>query len=128
ATGFSALLNNTMGNHNTANGFNTLAMNTTGSNNTADGQGALNHVTTGSSNIALGSSAGVNLTTGSNNIDIGNVGVAGDSAKIRIGKQGTQKATFVAGIYNVNETGTIKPVYINSNGQLGTLGLPSSRR
>src|SRR6185312_8033065 len=48
--------------------------------------------------------------------------------KIRIGKQGTQTATFIAGIYNVNEGGTIKPLYINSNGQLGTQAPASSRR
>ena len=40
----------------------------------------------------------LNLTTGGNNIDIGNVGVAGDANMIRIGKQGTQTGTFVAGI------------------------------
>ena len=84
--------------------------------------------TTGSSNIALGSNAGINLTTGSNNIDIGAPGVAGESKKIRIGKQGTQSATFIAGIYNVNEGGTIKPLFINSNGQLGTQAPASARR
>ncbi len=74
---------------------------------------------TGSNNTALGSGAGISVTTGGNNIDIGNPGVAGDAKKIRIGKQGTQIATFIAGIYNVNEGGTIKPLFINSNGQLG---------
>jgi hypothetical protein len=49
---------------------------------------------TGSSNIAVGSQAGSNLTTGSNNIHIGNLGVAGESGKIRIGKQGTQNGTL----------------------------------
>jgi uncharacterized coiled-coil protein SlyX len=53
---------------------------------------------------------------------------AGESKKIRIGKQGTQTATFIAGIYNVNEGGTIKQLYINSNGQLGTQAPASSRR
>jgi hypothetical protein len=60
------------------------------------------------------------------NIDIGNQGVAGESSTIRIGQ--IQTATYVAGIYNVNEGGTILPVYINSDGQLGTQGSPSSRR
>ena len=46
-------------------------------------------------------------------------GVAGDARKIRIGAAGTHTATFIAGVYNVNEGGTIKPLYINSNGQLG---------
>jgi uncharacterized coiled-coil protein SlyX len=76
----------------------------------------------------LGSSAGINLTTGSSNIDIGAPGTAGESKKIRIGKQGTQNATFIAGIYNVNEGGTIKPLYINGNGQLGTQAPASARR
>ena len=76
----------------------------------------------------MGSNAGINLTTGSNNIDIGAPGAAGESKKIRLGKQGTQTATFIAGIYNVNEGGTIKPLYINSNGQLGTQAPASARR
>src|SRR5205823_3398536 len=63
-----------------------------------------------------------------NNIDIGAPGVAGEAATIRIGVQGTQTRTFVAGIYNVNEGGTIKPLYINSNGQLGTQAPASARR
>src|SRR5438105_9201054 len=33
-----------------------------------------------------------------------------------------------AGIYNVNEGGTIKPVYVNNNGQLGTQPPASFRR
>jgi uncharacterized coiled-coil protein SlyX len=75
----------------------------------------------------LGSSAGTNVTSGSNNIDIGNSGVAGDAAKIRIGSA-VQTATFIAGIYNVSEGGTIKPVYINSNGRLGTQPPASARK
>ena len=145
ATGVAVLFKNTTGNNNTAEGSEALFSNTTGSNNTADGllalenntighdniaEGfeALANNTTGSSNIALGSNAGINLTTGSNNIDIGAPGTAGESKKIRIGKQGTQIATFIAGIYNVNEGGTIKPLYINSNGQLGTQAPASARR
>jgi hypothetical protein len=54
----------------------------------------------------LGFNAGMNLTAGSNNIDIGNVGVAGEAAKIRIGKQGTQNGTFIAGIFGVPITGS----------------------
>jgi hypothetical protein len=36
----------------------------------------------------IGSNAGIHLSTGDSNIDIGNQGVAGDSAKIRIGSKG----------------------------------------
>ena len=63
-----------------------------------------------------------------NNIDIGNVGVAGEVGKIRIGTAGRQTSAFIAGIYNVSEGGTIKPVYINSSGRLGTQPPASSRR
>jgi uncharacterized coiled-coil protein SlyX len=65
----------------------------------------------------LGSTAGASLTSGSNNIDIGNVGVAGETAKIRIGKQGTQNGTFIAGIFGVPVTGST--VVVNSTGKLG---------
>src|SRR5439155_18138814 len=54
--------------------------------------------------------------------------IAGEGGKIRIGKQGTQNSAFIAGIYNVSEGGTIKPVYINSSGRLGTQPPASSRR
>jgi len=128
ASGVDALFSNTTGNANTADGVFALHGNTVGHDNTASGNQTLYNNTSGNFNIGLGSGAGLNVTTGSNNIDIGNVGVAGDAAKIRIGKQGTQIATFIAGIFNVNEGGTIKPLYINSNGQLGTQPPPSSRR
>ncbi|PYK56398.1 MAG: hypothetical protein DME47_02055, partial [Verrucomicrobia bacterium] len=88
-------------------------------NNTACGSAALIKNTTGSNNIALGSNTGQNLTTGSNNIDIGTnvLGVAGEANTIRIGKQGTQKNTFVAGIFGTAVTGS--QVVVNANGKLG---------
>jgi uncharacterized coiled-coil protein SlyX len=73
----------------------------------------------------LGSNAGANLTTGSNNIDIGAPGVAGESNKIRIGKQGTQNGTFIAGVFGVTMTGS--PVVVNSSGKLGISGTSSAR-
>jgi uncharacterized coiled-coil protein SlyX len=60
------------------------------------------------------------LTTGSNNIDIGSVGVAGESNKIRIGKVGTQSATFIAGIYGTTVSKGVA-VYVSSSGLLGTV-------
>jgi hypothetical protein len=84
----------------------------------ADGHQALYSNTTGSGNIALGDLAGINLTTGDNNIDIGNSGVAGESNTIRIGTQGTQNRTFIAGISGAAVIG--RPVMINGNGRLGT--------
>jgi Chaperone of endosialidase len=58
-------------------------------------------------------------------IGAGVLGTAGDANKIRIGNS-THTATFIGGIYNKTEGGTIKPVYINS--QLGTQPPASSRR
>jgi uncharacterized coiled-coil protein SlyX len=67
----------------------------------------------------LGATAGSNLTTGSYNIDIGNEGQHGEANTIRIGKRGTQTATFIAGI-----SGAIVPtgvaVIVDGTGHLGT--------
>src|SRR5207248_9612613 len=105
--------------NNSASGFFALQNNGGGHDNTAHGFQALKGNMSGNNNVAVGSNAGANLTTGSNNIDIGaNVpGVAGEAGKIRIGKQGTQNGTFIAGIAGVPVTGS--PVVVNSNGKLG---------
>jgi hypothetical protein len=124
ADGASALYLNTNGLNNTAAGFEALHGNTTGNSNTASGYHALYRNTTGSSNIAIGESAGINLTTGSNNIDIGARGVAGESNKIRVGKQGTHNGTFIAGISGVAVMGS--QVVVNPNGKLGVAA--SSKR
>jgi len=121
ATGDSALHSTSNSIYNTATGYQALYSDTSGHDNTADGVQALYSNTTGNSNIALGSSAGTNLTTGSNNIDIGNAGVAADAKTIRIGAQGTQNATFVAGIYGINVGSGGISVYANASGQLGTV-------
>ena len=73
----------------------------------------------------MGDCAGVNLTTGSNDIDIGNVGAAGESNTIRIGTQGIQTATYVAGIYGAT-IGSGVTLRISNQGRLGTM--PSSAR
>jgi hypothetical protein len=125
AAGLNALLSNTEGNDNTATGHSALQSNITGNDNTAEGHDALLNNTTGSNNIALGHGAGSNLTTGNNNIDIGFIGVAGQSNTIRIGTQGTQTATFIAGV-NGAAVGGGGAVRVNANGQLGTA--PSSAR
>ena len=114
--GSQALFNNTTGLSNTANGYQALYSNQTGGSNTATGVQALFR-TTGGGNIALGVQAGVNLTTGSNNIDIGSPGVAGESSKIHIGRQGTHNGTFIAGISGVAGTGS--HVVVNAMGKLG---------
>ena len=117
ADGLNALGHNSTGNRNTADGVNALFGNTTGNNNTASGEAALFRNTTGSSNIAVGVNAGSNLTIGNNNIHIGNVGVAGEARTIRVGMQGTQTRTFIAGISGVAVAGSA--VVANANGQLG---------
>jgi hypothetical protein len=122
AVGSLALSANTSGYYNVGIGYNALAANTGGSN-TAVGSNAL-WDSTGSSNIAIGFNAGQNVTSGSNNIEIGNNGNSLDNGTILIGTPGTQTSFFAAGIYGVNSNGI--PVYINSNGQLGTIS--SSRR
>ena len=104
---------------NTGNGLEALFHNTTGNGNTASGFNALLRNTTGNNNTAVGFSAGQNLTVGDNNIDIGaNVlGNAGEANTIRIGKQGTQKNTFIAGIFGIAVTGS--SVVVSSTGKLG---------
>jgi len=124
ANGAFALSSDTTGSDNTATGEEALEANTTGHDNTANGTNALLNNITGSSNIAIGSSAGLNLTTGSNDIDIGNAGVAAEANTIRIGTQGTQTKTFIAGVSATAVTGST--VKVNSNGQIGVA--PSSER
>jgi hypothetical protein len=125
ASGVNALLQNTFGGENAASGVNALYSNTFGGINTANGAYALWHNTVGGNNIGIGFDAGANVVNGSNNIEIGTSGTADESNTIRIGKLGTQTATFIAGINSAMlSSGT--PVVINSNQQLGVL--PSSAR
>ena len=124
ATGREALVFNTTGGANTAMGDRALHDNTTGSENTATGFHALFNNTTGNENIALGFRAGSDLTTGDHNIDIGNPGQPGESSTIRIGTQGTQTKTFIAGISDAAIGGM--EVRVNQNGRLGIE--PSSKR
>src|SRR5208282_4603508 len=126
ADGVQALNANTNGFDNTASGYQALFSNTLGAQNAAAGAYALYNNTFGDANIALGYSAGYNLTTGSDNIDIGNNGVAGEGSTIRIGSPGAQTKTFIAGISGVTISPSGGAVYVNANGQLGTVN--SSRR
>jgi Chaperone of endosialidase len=124
ACGFAALAFTTTGFDNTATGTESLQFNTSGTFNTAIGNQALQNITTGLNNVALGDSAGLNHTgDDGQNIDIGNLGVAGDNRTTRIGA--SQLRTFIAGIYGATASGGT-PVYVNSDGQLGTI--TSSRR
>ncbi len=98
-------------------GLNALFFTTAGSN-TAVGSNALATDTTGTGNIGLGYFAGSNISSGSNNIDIGNSAPGNESDTIRIGN--TQTAAFLAGVSGVTVASGVQ-VYIDSNGQLGTL-------
>ena len=122
--GTGALGSNTTGDNNTASGYQALYSNTEGSSNTATGVNALVANTTGSDNIALGNNAGSVPVAGVNNIHIGHAGVAGETRVIRLGRQGTQLKTFIAGIRGVPVSGAA--VIISSTGQLGVAS--SSRR
>ena len=126
ATGQFALFSNSTGSENLAYGSGALFSNTTGNSNAAYGGDGLFGNTTGSFNVAVGFEAGSGLTTGDNNINIGAYvsGSAGESNTIRIGTQGTQTGTFIAGISGTAVMG--RPVFVTSNGQLGVQ--PSSRR
>jgi hypothetical protein len=135
AYGANALASNTTGANNTAFGYESLQANTTGKGNAAQGVNALSSNTTGirnlgignnalynnngSYNIGLGFEGGYNVTTGSNNIEIGTSGTASDNNTIRIGVQGTQTFTSIAGIFGTTLTGSA--VYVTSTGQLGVV-------
>jgi hypothetical protein len=113
-----------MGDGNTATGVNALYHNTTGIYNSASGFGALRNNTGGSSNIAVGYQAGISLTTGGNNIEIGSAGLAGESNVIRLGTQGVQTKTVIAGISTAMVSGAA--VVVSAGGQLGVV-LSSAR-
>ena len=72
----------------------------------------------------MGYLAGANVT-GNNNIDIGYYGGAAESSTIRIGTNGTQNTTYIAGIYGSTAAGGL-PVEVTSSGQL--VYVPSSVR
>jgi Chaperone of endosialidase len=120
ATGLSALYSNTIGTYNTAFGNGALLSNTTASDNTAFGTSALPYDPTGSNNIAVGFQAGLNVKTGSDDIEIGNEGAAADNKVIKIGTEGTQKKTYIAGIYGNTAVNGLA-VVIGSNGELGAV-------
>jgi len=67
----------------------------------------------------------MNVTTGSFTISIGNMGLASDTNMIRIGTDGIQTTTYIAGISGVTVPGGVG-VIIDSSGHLGTI-VSSSR-
>ena len=140
-TGLDAGYGNTTGVGNTFYGGETGEGNFTGSDNTFYG-GAAGYQNNGSYNTFIGNFAGYNNTTGDQDIYIGNLGASSgtESNALRLGFPYStdsstcgfsqpppcgQNVTYIAGIYGSTSSGGI-PVYINANGQLGTL--TSSRR
>jgi len=124
AIGAGALNYNITGTRNTAIGYQALQSDMLGFSNTAIGSGTFANLNgNGGINIAIGDSAGYNLTNGEGNIYIASRGVATEFGTTRIGDD--QSAAFIGGIWGVTANGGT-PVYINSDGQLGTIS--SSRR
>ena len=112
---------NTIGVYNTFTGQYAGSSNQTGSYNTFIGQAAGYGNTEGQSNVFVGRSAGAYNTIGSSNIYIGTWGPPSgtESYAIRIGQADTHTAAYLAGVYHSTAAGGL-PVYVNSNGQLGT--------
>lgn len=138
-SGLNAGYSNTTGNWNTFNGGYTGFANSTGVNNTFTGYQAGYSTTEGGSNTFIGSQAGYSNMTGShniligfnagnqniigdNNIYIGSEGYsAGEFNTIRIGRNppNNQGFVYIEGVYGEYVYQGL-PVYINSDGQLGT--------
>ena len=92
-----------------------------------DMAGSSSYSVNGSNNVFVGAGAGSAETNDvSNNIEIGNTGPAPNgSNSILIGTQGTQTATYIAGIFPTGVANT-NPVCVLATGQLGVCS--SSRR
>ena len=119
AVGWRSLFNNKSGSGNTAEGLQAMFFNRHGNSNVAVGQFALGNNMKGSHNIALGFDAGMN-TKRNNNIMIGNDGAEEDARVIRIGTEGTQTNSYIAGISGVTVAGGVG-VVVDASGHLGTL-------
>jgi hypothetical protein len=121
AFGMEALYSNSTNGKNSAFGQRALQY-STGTGNTAVGRWALRFNSTGSYNVAIGMNAGENQNTGSNNIYLANMGAAGESGQIKIGRSGVHSAARIFGIRGVT-TGVADAtsVLIDSTGQLGTI-------
>lgn len=124
ALGTAALVNNDNGDSNTAVGAFALQTNTIGGANTAVGHGALQN-STGDFLTAIGANAGTDPDIGSNNVYIADPGFAGDENVLSIGGIAASgidfTATYIGGIYGAEvNTGSALPVYVDTDGHLGT--------
>ena len=128
AVGYQANAYNSMGSYNTSLGYNAL-LGQGGQNSaqsTAVGDRALQN-SYGSGNIAIGYRAGYNLTNESGDIYVGSTGATGDYSVIRIGTQGPQLQTYIAGISGtaVSDPGSAQAVVVDDTGNLGAVDLSS---
>lgn len=121
----------TNGTSNTIVGATSGSQITGGATNTIVGRSSAANITTGSNNIMVGSALGANYASSeSNNILIGNgiTGIALEANTMRIGAgtgagSGQLNKTFISGIRGITPaTNDGIPVYVNSLGQLGTVG------
>ena len=129
ALGTAAIVNNDNGTNNSAVGAFALQTNTNGNNNTAVGNAALQN-STGDFNNAVGAGAGTDPGIGSNNVYIGDPGFGGDENVISIGgiaASGTPyENTFIGGIFMTAVSTHALPVYVDSDGHLGTTPMNAS--
>src|SRR4029078_13022525 len=129
ATGTSALFSNTNGDNNTATGSQALFSNNAGGDNTATGWQALYSNTNGGDNTALGYSALAGNTSGDFNTALGfatGSGVTTANAVTCIGAGVTganvSNTTWIANVYGVaTQSGTSAPVIVSDTGQLGII-------
>jgi len=125
--GEQALADCTTGDHNNAFGNGAAFRLTTGDENISIGNPSLEFLLSGNYNIGIGNHVGMAYTTSeSSNILIGNLGVVGESNKLRIGRHGSgnweQNKCFIAGIRGITtEEQDAIPVLIDSAHQLGTV-------
>src|SRR5208337_2639782 len=126
--GYNVFVGNASGRDNTTGSFLTFmglqsgVNNTTGNYNSFFGTYSGFNNTTGSNNTFLGYNAGLNANAGAtNNVYISSLGASGDSGTIRIGDPANQSAAYMAGI-NGATTNAGVPVFVDSNGKLGTAG------
>jgi uncharacterized coiled-coil protein SlyX len=91
-------------------GYEALGSNVDGFSNVAIGDSALSNSTGGSSNVVVGDGAGQNVITASHVICIG-ANVAGENVS---------NTCYIGNIFGVTSAGAL-PVFVNTDGKLGTL-------
>jgi len=131
--GYQAGAANTSGYSNSYFGYQAGSENVDGHDNTYIGNFAGALMSTGSVNVMLGLGAGLFNSGGSNNLYIDDAGCdqsfpnqCQESNTIRIGNSlnylgGPQIATYIAGVNGAATSGGV-PVFVDSNGKLGTTG------